>query len=168
MDPRHRVQHPRRPRSPRGDTARPATPAADREHRGRRDSGAVPPAILSGRTRKANSYGPGRGRRADSAMPPPGARATPQLPRCPPAGRAPQVPEGRAAAMGLGGQGMWGRAGAMGPRAPAATPPAAEGDPDPAAQRDERVFLLAVGAVAAAEVAVLLLALPLLAWRLLL
>ena len=34
--------------------------------------------------------------------------------------------------------------------------PAAEGDPDPAARRDERVFLLAMGAIAAAEVAALL------------
>ena len=58
--------------------------------------------------------------------------------------------------MGLGGRGMWGRAGAVGPPAPAATPPAAKRDPDPAARRDERVFLLAVGASAAAEAAALL------------
>jgi hypothetical protein len=31
--------------------------------------------------------------------------------------------------MDLGGQGVWGRAGGMGPPAPAAAPPAMEGDP---------------------------------------
>jgi hypothetical protein len=44
----------------------------------------------------------------------------------------------------------------MGPSAPATAQPVAEGDPDPAARRDERVFLLAVGAIAAAEAAALL------------
>ncbi len=58
--------------------------------------------------------------------------------------------------MGPGGQGVWGRGGAMGPSAPAVAQPAAEGDPDPAARRDERAFLLAVGAIAAAEAAALL------------
>ena len=58
--------------------------------------------------------------------------------------------------MGPGGQGVWGRAGAVGPAAPAVAQPVAEGDPDPAARRDERVFLLAMGVIAAAEVAALL------------
>ncbi len=58
--------------------------------------------------------------------------------------------------MDLGGQGVWGWAGAVGPPTPAVAQPAAEGDLDPAARRDERVFLLAMGAIAAAEVAALL------------
>ena len=44
----------------------------------------------------------------------------------------------------------------MGPSAPAVAQPVAEGDPDPAARRDERAFLLAVGAIVAAEAAALL------------
>jgi hypothetical protein len=44
----------------------------------------------------------------------------------------------------------------MGPSAPAVAQPVAEGDPDLAARRDERVFLLALGAIAAAEAAALL------------
>jgi hypothetical protein len=58
--------------------------------------------------------------------------------------------------MGPGGQGVWGRGGAMGPSAPAVAQPVAEGDPDLAARRDERVFLLALGAIAEAEAAALL------------
>jgi hypothetical protein len=58
--------------------------------------------------------------------------------------------------MDLGGQGVWGRADAMGPPARAVAQPAAEGDPDLAARRDERVFLLVVSAIAAAEAAALL------------